>query len=170
MFPDFEEFLQCLNAEQAEYLVVGGYAVAHHAQPRATNDLRLPDHSESLIQRSDIAEGCGCVGREAIDGTGRFIFEELRQVCSGAFNPRGQNGLAAFQAARDEVRMRQEPGNGRCGGNRCFPATSGCMTDRASSSRGAGGGTSALVFSPPGTGTKSLRRSEDRSRCAHRQP
>jgi hypothetical protein len=38
MFPDFEEFLQCLNVEQAEYLVVGGYAVAHHAQPRATND------------------------------------------------------------------------------------------------------------------------------------
>ena len=55
MFPDFEEFLQCLNAEQAEYLGVGGYAVAHHAQPGATNDLDIfigtdPDNAARVWQ------------------------------------------------------------------------------------------------------------------------
>jgi hypothetical protein len=41
MYPDFEALLRCLNDEGAEYLVVGGYAVAHHAQPRATKDLDI---------------------------------------------------------------------------------------------------------------------------------
>jgi hypothetical protein len=36
---DFEDILSHLNAEGAKYLIVGGYAVAIHAQPRATKDL-----------------------------------------------------------------------------------------------------------------------------------
>lgn len=41
MYPDFKELLSVLNGEQAEYLVVGGYAVGIHAQPRATKDLDI---------------------------------------------------------------------------------------------------------------------------------
>ena len=53
MYPDFEELLQCLNDEKAEYLIVGGYAVAHHAQPRATKDLDIfigtaPENAECV--------------------------------------------------------------------------------------------------------------------------
>ena len=29
VFPDFEEWLACLNSVSADYLVIGGYAVAH---------------------------------------------------------------------------------------------------------------------------------------------
>jgi hypothetical protein len=36
---DFKEFLQCLNAQGVEYLVIGGHAVAFHGYPRATADL-----------------------------------------------------------------------------------------------------------------------------------
>src|SRR2546426_11344730 len=36
---DFKEFLQCLNARDVEYLVIGGHAVAFHGYPRATADL-----------------------------------------------------------------------------------------------------------------------------------
>jgi hypothetical protein len=36
---DFSEFLQCLNAREVEYLVIGGHAVAYHGYPRATADL-----------------------------------------------------------------------------------------------------------------------------------
>lgn len=36
---DFKEFLKLLNSAHAEYLVVGGYAVAIHGHPRATGDL-----------------------------------------------------------------------------------------------------------------------------------
>jgi len=36
IYPDFEEFIASLNAHRVRYLVVGGYAVAFHARPRAT--------------------------------------------------------------------------------------------------------------------------------------
>jgi hypothetical protein len=38
---DFEELLAALNDEKVKYLVVGGYAVSLHAQPRATKDLDI---------------------------------------------------------------------------------------------------------------------------------
>ncbi|HLJ37970.1 MAG TPA: nucleotidyl transferase AbiEii/AbiGii toxin family protein [Steroidobacteraceae bacterium] len=41
MFPDFKDLLSALNAHQVRYLVVGGYAVGFHAQPRATRDLDI---------------------------------------------------------------------------------------------------------------------------------
>lgn len=41
MHQDFEELLSILNAEKVRYLVVGGYAVSLHAQPRATKDLDI---------------------------------------------------------------------------------------------------------------------------------
>ena len=45
-FPDFEEFIESLNAHGVRYLVVGGYAVGFHARPRATKDI------DFLIDRS----------------------------------------------------------------------------------------------------------------------
>jgi hypothetical protein len=36
---DFKEFLQLLNDQQVEYLLVGGYAVAYYGYPRATGDI-----------------------------------------------------------------------------------------------------------------------------------
>ncbi|MGK7392119.1 MAG: hypothetical protein ACNS60_17330 [Candidatus Cyclobacteriaceae bacterium M2_1C_046] len=35
---DFKEFVELLNANEVEYLVVGGYSVAHHGYPRFTGD------------------------------------------------------------------------------------------------------------------------------------
>ncbi len=37
--PDFRDLFAALNAVGARYLLVGGYAVAFHAQPRFTKDL-----------------------------------------------------------------------------------------------------------------------------------
>jgi len=34
--PDFKDFLQLLNSEKVEYLLVGGYAVGYYGYPRAT--------------------------------------------------------------------------------------------------------------------------------------
>ncbi len=39
VFPDFEEFIACLNAEGVRFMVVGAYAVGFHGHPRATKDL-----------------------------------------------------------------------------------------------------------------------------------
>jgi hypothetical protein len=41
MFPDFKELLASFNAHHVKYLIVGGYAVSFHAQPRATKDIDL---------------------------------------------------------------------------------------------------------------------------------
>ena len=39
--PDFKELLSDLNSQNSKYLVIGGYAVGVHAQPRATKDLDI---------------------------------------------------------------------------------------------------------------------------------
>jgi len=41
MYPDFKELLSTLDGHQVKYLIVGGYAVGFHAQPRATKDLDI---------------------------------------------------------------------------------------------------------------------------------
>jgi hypothetical protein len=38
---DFSELLESFNAYSVEYLIVGGYALAHHGAPRFTGDLGL---------------------------------------------------------------------------------------------------------------------------------
>ena len=51
---DFKEFLRLLNLHQVEYLLIGGYAVAYHGYPRATNDMDVwvaihPDNARRLV-------------------------------------------------------------------------------------------------------------------------
>ena len=41
MFQDFKELLSSFNVHNVKYLVVGGFAVSFHAQPRFTKDLGL---------------------------------------------------------------------------------------------------------------------------------
>ena len=51
---DFREFVQSLNANHVQYLVVGGYAVALHGHPRYTKDIDLwvdmsPENAANII-------------------------------------------------------------------------------------------------------------------------
>jgi hypothetical protein len=49
--PDFRDLFAALNAAEARYLLVGGYAVAFHAQPRFTKDLDVwtdPDSANAV--------------------------------------------------------------------------------------------------------------------------
>jgi hypothetical protein len=41
MHQDFKELLSAFHAGGVRYLIVGGYAVSFHAQPRATKDLDI---------------------------------------------------------------------------------------------------------------------------------
>ncbi len=38
---DFEDFIMLLNKHQADYMIVGGYALAFHGKPRHTGDLDI---------------------------------------------------------------------------------------------------------------------------------
>lgn len=51
MYQDQKDLLSAFNAHGVKYLVVGGYAVILHAQPRATQDIDLfvkPDATNAL--------------------------------------------------------------------------------------------------------------------------
>jgi hypothetical protein len=57
MYKDFKELLSILNEHHVKYLIVGAYAVAIYAQPRATKDL-------DILVKAD-------------DGNGKAIFAAL---------------------------------------------------------------------------------------------
>ena len=40
-YSDFEDLFRCLNSAQANYLVIGGYAVSYHVGPRYTKDIDI---------------------------------------------------------------------------------------------------------------------------------
>jgi len=55
VYPEFKELLSIFNAHNVKYLIVGGYAVGFHAQPRATKDLDIwvkpdPENAKSLYE------------------------------------------------------------------------------------------------------------------------
>ena len=59
MFPDFKELLSIFNAHGVKYLIVGGYAVSFHAQPRVTKDIDLlikPDAGNAKAAYAALAE------------------------------------------------------------------------------------------------------------------
>src|SRR3990170_240151 len=51
---DFKDFLRLLDANGVEYLLIGGYAVAYHGYPRATEDIDIwiasdPENARHII-------------------------------------------------------------------------------------------------------------------------
>jgi len=73
LLDDFREFLQCLNAREVRYLVVGGHAVSFHGYPRFTHDVDVV-----IVPEADNAErlllalrdfGFGSVGLSSNDFT-----------------------------------------------------------------------------------------------------
>ena len=41
MYQDYKDLLSAFHAHGVKYLIVGGYAVMFHSQPRATKDIDL---------------------------------------------------------------------------------------------------------------------------------
>jgi hypothetical protein len=53
---DFAEFIRILNSHKVRYLVIGGYAVAFHGHPRATDDIDvLIERTEANVRRVEAA-------------------------------------------------------------------------------------------------------------------
>ncbi len=52
MFDEFKELLSIFNALNVRYLVVGGYAVSLHAQPRSTQDIAILIASDTANARA----------------------------------------------------------------------------------------------------------------------
>ena len=82
---DFKEFIQLLNDNQVNYLVIGGYAVAIHGHPRYTKDIDIwieisEENSQKII--TALAEfGFGSLGLTAQD------FQEPHQIIQLGYPP-----------------------------------------------------------------------------------
>ncbi len=78
MFEDFKELLSIFNAHSVKYLIVGGYAVSLHAQPRATKDIDLlikPDAENAKAVYVALAKfGASLEGLTAADFSDRSKF------------------------------------------------------------------------------------------------
>lgn len=79
MHDHFLRFIQLLNDEGVEYVVIGGYAVAKHGYPRYTGDLDIlvsgmPDNAEKILNVM-FKFGFGSNDFEASDflGSDRFV-------------------------------------------------------------------------------------------------
>jgi predicted nucleotidyltransferase len=80
LHPDFKDLLSALAATSAEYLVVGGWAVGYHAEPRFTRDLDLfigPSNENLQAVASALAQfGAPAAIVDALRGLGadEFLF------------------------------------------------------------------------------------------------
>ena len=78
MFDDFKELLSIFNAHSVKYLIVGGYAVSFHSQPRATKDIDLlikPDAENAKAVYAALANfGAPLEGLTAKDFSDRSKF------------------------------------------------------------------------------------------------
>ena len=85
LYRDFKELLESFNERDVEYVIVGGYALAHHGAPRYTRDIDLyvhssPDNAARIIAALD-SFGFGSAGLKAED------FEKPGQVVQLGFPP-----------------------------------------------------------------------------------
>lgn len=71
IYPDFRDLLKLFNAHGVEYVIVGGYAVAHHGAPRYTADIdlfvRASDSNAVKVLAALDEFGFGSVGLERSD-------------------------------------------------------------------------------------------------------
>ena len=66
MNSDFKDLLQSLQKFEVRYLIAGGYAVIHHAQPRYTKDIDIwlepTQENASLLMRAFLDFGIPLIG------------------------------------------------------------------------------------------------------------
>jgi len=78
MYQDYKDLLSAFHAHGVRYLVVGGFAVIYHAQPRFTNDIDLligPDPGNARAAYAALAEfGASLEGIRPEDLTDRNSF------------------------------------------------------------------------------------------------
>jgi predicted nucleotidyltransferase len=116
MFDDFKELLSAFNAHSVKYLIVGGYAVSFHSQPRATKDLDLFIKADSANAKATYAAlgsfgaPLGNVGVEDLSDPRKFIRFGREPVAVDILP--GIDGVAFDDAWERRVEAVIDPANG----------------------------------------------------------
>jgi hypothetical protein len=73
LLPDFKDFIQLLNEEKVEYLLIGGYAVGFHGRPRYTQDIDfwVAAHPANAVAIGQVMKRFGC--RDPASVSGEFL-------------------------------------------------------------------------------------------------
>jgi len=104
MAKDLKELLSALNAHDVKYLVVGGYAIGIHAEPRATKDLDIfikADRANSeAVFRALAAYGAPLAGYSPADfNDGGSWFQMVSR----------HTGSISFSISTMSISMRHDP-------------------------------------------------------------
>ena len=87
MYQDYKDLLYAFHAHGVRYLIVGGYAVIYHAQPRFTNDIDLfikADPANAQATYTALAEfGAALQGVRPVDFTERGSFFRFGHIPYG---------------------------------------------------------------------------------------
>ena len=74
---DFKEFIQCLNLNDVQYLLAGGWAVGMYGNPRATKDIdfliSIKNDNLKKLQKALLAFGAPPVDTECLREKGSVI-------------------------------------------------------------------------------------------------
>ena len=83
---DFKEFVELLNANAVEYLVVGGYALSAYGRPRYTGDIDfwVRPHPENARKVIKVLHNFGTASL----GVKEQTFSEPNQIVQIGFEPR----------------------------------------------------------------------------------
>nr|AXS01324.1 hypothetical protein [uncultured bacterium] len=75
---DFMDFINCLNTNNVKYLLLGGYAMGFHGNPRATNDIDflVSKDSENIrnLEKSLIMFGTDIFKKEELYESGKIFY------------------------------------------------------------------------------------------------
>lgn len=116
MYDDFKELLSALNARRVKYLVVGGWAVSRHAQPRATMDLDIliqpaPRNGAALF-RALLQFGAPLGGLKPADFIARGSFFRMGRPPIAIDILPEISGVAFDEAWRNRVTLRVDRSGG----------------------------------------------------------
>ncbi len=61
---DFRDLLVCLSDANVDFMIVGGFAVAHHGHVRATKDIDVREYGERTLRLLGCSNHFGLFNRE----------------------------------------------------------------------------------------------------------
>jgi hypothetical protein len=107
---DWRQFIELLNFQGVEYLIVGGLAISFHAEPRFTGDLDVlvrpsPDNAAKVLE-AICAFGLGTLGVTAED------LQQEDQIIQFGYRPRRIDIVTSITAVPfDEAWASRVPAN-----------------------------------------------------------
>ena len=101
---DFAEFIRILVRRRVRFLIVGGYAMAHHGLPRATNDVDVLVATDERNRARLRAAAIEFVGVAPSESALSADFEDSSSPAANASRPSADSGEPVLDVAGPRLR------------------------------------------------------------------